>query len=67
MKEIFVGSSKEALGQATQVADVLSRVEGVRPLLWTECFKLGDITFTSIEKLAPVSYTHLTLPTNREV
>ena len=52
MKEIFVGSSKEALGQATQVADVLSRVEGVRPLLWTECFKLGDITFTSIEKLA---------------
>ena len=26
-----------------------------------------DITIASIEKFMPVSYTHLTLPTNREV
>lgn len=52
MKEVFVGSSKEGLEQATQVADVLSEVQEVRPLLWTDCFKLGDITFLTIENLA---------------
>lgn len=52
MKEIFVGSSKEGLAQATQVVEVLSEVAGVKPLLWTECFKLGDITFLTIETLA---------------
>lgn len=52
MKDVFIGSSKEALEQATQVAAALSEVEGVRPLLWTECFKLGDITFLGIETLA---------------
>jgi hypothetical protein len=52
VKEIFIGSSKEALEQATQVAAVLSEVEAVKPLLWTECFKLGDITFLGIENIA---------------
>ncbi|HKY61918.1 MAG TPA: nucleotide-binding protein [bacterium] len=52
MKEIFIGSSKEGLGQAMQVVDVLSEVQGVKPLLWTECFKLGDITFLGIENIA---------------
>jgi hypothetical protein len=52
LKEIFVGSSKEGLEQANQVVEVLSHVEGVKPLLWTECFKLGDITFVTIENLA---------------
>jgi hypothetical protein len=52
MKEIFVGSSKEALGQAAEVVAALSEVDGVRPLLWTECFKVGDITFMGIEDLA---------------
>jgi hypothetical protein len=52
MKEIFIGSSKEALGHAMQVAEVLSEIEGVKPLLWTECFKLGDITFLGIENIA---------------
>jgi predicted nucleotide-binding protein len=52
LKEIFIGSSKEGLEQATQVVDVLSEVTDVKPLLWTECFKLGDITFLSIESLA---------------
>ncbi len=52
MKEIFVGSSKEGLEQAVQVAQVLAEVSGVAPLLWTDCFKLGDITFLTIENLA---------------
>ena len=52
MKEIFVGSSKEALGQATQVVAVLSEAKDIKPLLWTECFKLGDITFLGIENIA---------------
>jgi hypothetical protein len=52
LKEIFVGSSKEGLEQATQVAGVLSEIGGVSPLLWTECFKLGDISFLTIETLA---------------
>lgn len=52
MKEIFIGSSKEALEQATQVVAVLSEATDVKPLLWTECFKLGDITFLGIENIA---------------
>ena len=52
MKEIFIGSSKEALEQANQVAAVLSEAKDVKPLLWTECFKLGDITFLGIENIA---------------
>ena len=52
MKEIFIGSSKEGLEQATQVAAALSEVKDVKPLLWTECFKLGDITFLGIENIA---------------
>ncbi len=52
MKEIFVGSSKEGLEQAMQVAAALSEVKDVKPLLWTEVFKLGDITFMGIENIA---------------
>jgi len=52
LKEIFIGSSKEALEHATQVAAVLSEAKDVKPLLWTECFKLGDITFLGIEDIA---------------
>jgi hypothetical protein len=52
LKEIFIGSSKEGLGQATLVAAVLSEAPDVKPLLWTECFKVGDITFLGIENIA---------------
>ena len=52
MKEVFVGSSTEGLAQATQVAAALAEVADVKPLLWTECFKLGDITFLGIENIA---------------
>ena len=52
MKEIFIGSSKEALEHARQLAAILSEVPDVKPILWTECFKLGDITFLGIENIA---------------
>jgi hypothetical protein len=52
MKEIFIGSSKEGLEQATQVAAVLSEAGDVKPLLWTEYFKPGEITFLGIEHIA---------------
>ena len=35
-----------------QVVSVLSEAKDVKPLLWTECFKLGDITFMGIENIA---------------
>ena len=52
MKEIYIGSSKEGLEQATQVAAVLSEAQDVKPLLWTEYFKPGEITFLGIESIA---------------
>jgi hypothetical protein len=52
VKEIFIGSSKEGLEQATQVAAVLSEAGNVKPLLWTEYFKPGEITFLGIENIA---------------
>jgi hypothetical protein len=52
MKEIFIGSSKEGLEQATQVAAVLSEAGDVKPLLWTEYFRPGEITFLGIENIA---------------
>ncbi len=52
MKEIFIGSSKEGLEQALQVAAALSEAEGVKPLMWTDCFNVGDITFMAIENVA---------------
>ncbi len=51
MKEIFIGSSTEALEQAKQIALSLSE-DGFRPVLWTEYFKPGDITFLGIERIA---------------
>jgi hypothetical protein len=52
VKEIFVGSSKEGLEQALQVAAVLAEAKDVKPLLWTDYFKVGDITFMGIENIA---------------
>lgn len=52
MKKIFIGSSKEAIHQAGQVAALLDDIAGVKPLLWTEAFSIGDITFQGIEKVA---------------
>jgi pterin-4a-carbinolamine dehydratase len=52
MREIFVGSSTEALHQAEQVAALLGEVPEVRPILWRDVFSVGDITFIAIEGIA---------------
>jgi hypothetical protein len=50
-KKIFVGSSKEALGEAREIGEVLEGIEGVKPIIWTSAFKTGGITFLEIERL----------------
>jgi len=50
-RRIFVGSSKEALGHARAVEKALKAVSGIEPILWTESFKAGDITFVTIEEV----------------
>lgn len=51
-KQIFVGSSREGLGQAEQVCAIISEVKDVEPLLWTRAFVNGDLTFLRIEELS---------------
>lgn len=52
MKEIFIGSSSEAIKEAKEIAALLDKVDGVKPILWTEAFSAGDITFLAIEEIA---------------
>lgn len=52
MKRIFIGSSTESLNQAQEIAAFLEGIKHVQPLLWTDVFKVGDITFLSIEEAA---------------
>jgi hypothetical protein len=52
VKEIFIASSNEALEKAERVAAILADVDGVKPRLWKDEFKSGDITFVRIEELA---------------
>jgi Predicted nucleotide-binding protein containing TIR-like domain len=52
VRDIFVGSSTEALPQARAIARVLASVQNVRPILWIDAFASGDITFVGIEDLA---------------
>jgi hypothetical protein len=51
VKEIFVASSNEALDKAERIAAILADVDGVKPRLWKDEFKSGDITFVRIEEL----------------
>jgi Predicted nucleotide-binding protein containing TIR-like domain len=52
VKKIFIGSSSEAFRLAEQVGDLFADMADVEPLLWRSAFKLGDITFLSIEGVA---------------
>lgn len=52
MKEVFIGSSSEAIGQVQQIAGLLSHLNGITPLLWNQAFGIGDITFLAIEEIA---------------
>lgn len=63
MKRIFIGSSSEAKGQAVMVAEALRSIPGVEPILWSEYFTVGDITFIGIEKLASMLHGAILLAT----
>lgn len=52
MRKVFVGSSSEALGYARQVCDLLATQPNIVPILWTEIFAPGSLTFEAIEKVA---------------
>lgn len=52
MKEIFVASSAEAQDKAERIAGYLSELPEIKPRLWKDEFKSGDITFLRIEELA---------------
>jgi hypothetical protein len=43
---------RAVLRSAVEADDDISEAKDVKPVLWTECFKLGDITFLAIENLA---------------
>jgi hypothetical protein len=51
-RSVFIGSSSEALDQATSISKLLSSVLGITPLLWKKAFPLGALTFENIERLA---------------
>ncbi len=48
---VFVGSSTEGLQKANQVIDLLASIGGVEPLLWTEVFEAGMLTFEALESM----------------
>jgi CAP12/Pycsar effector protein, TIR domain len=52
MRRIFIGSSSEALGYARQIADILAAQQNVKPILWTEIFDPGTLTFEAIERVS---------------
>ena len=52
MRRIFIGSSKEGLRQAEQVAALLTEVNDVQPLLWTQAFRVGEVTSNAIDEVA---------------
>lgn len=51
-RRIFIGSSRESLPIARQVAAVIERIDNMEAILWEDSFKPGDITFMNIENIA---------------
>ena len=51
VRQVFIGSSKEALTHARAVERVLREVSGIEPILWTDSFTVGGITFLTIEEI----------------
>lgn len=52
MKEVFIGSSSEALTQAELIADILAGIPGLQPKLWDHVFLPGMLTFEVIEQVS---------------
>lgn len=52
MKEIFIGSSSEAIDQVDKIGDELDKILGIKTLRWYKEFPLGWLTYEVIEKVA---------------
>jgi CAP12/Pycsar effector protein, TIR domain len=50
-RQIFVGSSSEALESARHICEVLSRDPGIRCVEWREIFQPGFLTFEALETM----------------
>jgi predicted nucleotide-binding protein len=50
-RQIFVGSSSEALDSARHICEVLSRDPGIRCVEWREIFQPGFLTFEALEMM----------------
>ncbi|QTF93777.1 nucleotide-binding protein [Halomonas sp. BM-2019] len=51
-KRIFIGSSTEAIHYAEQIKDILGAQGEIIPLIWTDVFDPGTLTFEAIERMA---------------
>jgi hypothetical protein len=50
-RNVFVGSSAEAVDKAQQICDLLCRQPNLGALLWTEVFRPGYLTFEALESM----------------
>lgn len=50
-REVFVGSSTEALKNAKQICELLTRDSDTRAVEWTEVFQPGFLTFEALEAM----------------
>ena len=52
VKRVFIASSTEALKYAEQVSKILGAQQGIEPVLWTDIFEPGILTFEAIEEMS---------------
>src|SRR5271154_4365055 len=50
-RNIFIGSSSEALEKARHIREILSHDDDVQAVLWTEVFDPGSLTFEALEDM----------------
>lgn len=50
-QRIFIGSSTEGLKKAHQIRDLLVALGDIEPLLWTDLFEPGLLTFEALENM----------------
>jgi hypothetical protein len=50
-RRIFIGSSTEGINQASQVCQVLSKLEATEGVMWTTVFEPGFLTFDALESM----------------
>lgn len=52
MKKIFIGSSKEAIKKAEEIAEVLGKIDGVEAVLWDQISEISDTIINQLTKTA---------------